>query len=507
MRRLTLAILIFTAIGLTAALLPTAMNAQSVPALHYESRGVVSSGDANGKILSYEARGGISHGVHPSVGRAQGSEDKPFYAELIERVVELGRQILKKATDIAPPAFTRLDWKLQTASTLMAFALLVGIYLKIKERAWPKINYPAVNMPVTRPPSDLPAAAISVLESRRFSEWTTLTALVEMCHEGVMQIVGIRVAPGRTTEGKNYAGEYEYIYQGEYIYCFVPKDPTRFEWERRLLHLIPRQPMMIDDLIESLVDSVYVQGQDEPIGRMLGEHLQYRGLFSDNPVQVMEDANRRGLALTLGVLSVLVGSGLLFSWLLSAWVSWPWWANLACSAVVGIVLAIIYFVMVEPKRIGHISPTRAGLREISQWLALKESLLQFDPLSDAADSDSLLPYAIAFDKAEKWLQNGPPAPPWFSAVNLREYTSGYPVRPVVPFAFRQTNDDLTPHPDPAYHAFMSADGWHLSGSSKQAAEAAVRAQKNPDYKPPSSVSGGGNGGNGGNGGGGNGGGA
>ena len=510
MRRLILAIPISTTIVLAAAaLLPTAINAQSVPALYHGSHEVVNSGDANGKMLPSEAWGGIYPGVHSSAGRAQGSGDMPFYAELMERVVEFGRQILKKATDIAPSAFRALDWKLQAASILTAFALLVGIYLKIKERAWPKIKYPAVNMPVSRPPSDLPAAAVSVLESRRFSEWTALTALVEMCQKGVVQIVGIMVTPGRTTEGRNYAGEYEYIYNGKYIYCIVPKDTAQFEWERVLLHLMPRQPMMVDDLIESLEDSLYVQGQEEPIGRMLGEHLRIRGLFRDNPVQVMEDANRGGLALTLGVLSVLIAFGLLFSWLLSFWVSWPWWANLVCSAVVGIALAIVYFAMAEPQRIGHITPTPAGLREISLWLVLKESLLQFNPLSDAELSDSLLPCAIAFDKAERWLQDSPSAPSWLSAVTLREYTSKYPVRPVVPFAFRQTNDDLTPNPDEAYHAFMSADGWLLSGSSKQAAEAAVRAQKNPDYNPPSGGSGGGNGdgGNGGNGGGGNGGGA
>ena len=508
MRRLILAILILTAIGLAAAaLLPTAMNAQSVPALYRESHEVVNSGDANGKTLPSEVLIGVTPQVHLSVGRTQGSGDKPFYAELMERVVEFGRQILKKATDIAPPAFTRLDWKMQTALILTAFAALVGIYLKIKERAWPKINYPAVNTPVTRPPSDLPAAAVSVLESRSFSQATVLAALVEMSQKGVMQVIGIGVTPGRTTEGKNYAGEYEYIYHGKYIYCIVPKDAAQFEWERAILHSIPRQPMIIDDLIDSLGNTLHGEGRAELISRTLGEHLRYRGLFTDNPVEVMENANRGFLALALGVLSVLVGFGLLFSWLLSAWVSWPWWANLACSAVVGIVFAFIYIVIAEPKRIGHIAPTRSGLLEISRWFALRDSLLGIDPSLDAGRSDSLLPYAIAFDKAEKWLQGGTPAPFWFNAINLREYTSEYPVRPAVPFAFRQTGGDLTLHPDEAYHAFMSADGWLLSGSSKQAAEATVRAQKNPDYNPPSSGSGGGNGGNGGNGGGGNGGGA
>lgn len=509
MRRLILGIPVFTAIGLMAAALPpTAMNAQSVPALYHESHDVMDSGDANGKILSSEAQGGVSREVHPSVVRAQGSGDKPFYAELMERVVELGRQILKKATDIAPPTFAALDWKLQTALILTAFAALVGIFLKLKERAWPKINYPAVNTPVTRPPSDLPAAAVSVLEHRRFNQATVLAALVEMCQKGMMQVIGIGVTPGRTIEGKNYAGEYEYIYRGKYIYCIVPKDAdaAQFEWERAILHSIPRQPMTIDGLTDSLGNTLYGQGRAELISRTLGEHLRYRGLFTDNPIQVMEDANRGFLALALGVLSVLVGVGLLSSWLLSAWVSWPWWANLACSAVVGIVFAFIYIVIAEPKRIGHITPTRAGLLEISRWLALRDSLSEIDPSSDAGRSDSLLPYAIAFDKAEKWLQGGTPAPFWLTAVNLREYTSEHSARPVVPFALRRTRDDLTPHPDEAYHAFMSADGWLLSGSSEQAAEAAVCARKNPRYDPPSSGTGGGNG-NGGNGGGGNGGGA
>ena len=541
MRRLILTVAILAAISLIGALLSAPATAQGDPVPHYESTVVATDDIGSRSVLSSEAQSGASPQVHPSVAKAQGSGDKPIYAELIERMVEFGQQILKRATDIAPPAFTRLDWKLKTASILMAFALLAGIYLKLKERAWPKINYPTLNAPVTQPPSDLPAAAVSVLESRKVSLNTLLAALIEMCQKDVLQVVGIRVEPGQATEGKNYFGEYEHIYPGKYIYWLVPKGVPQFEWERSLLEWIPKQPMMIDELID---DSRYILTEHHVAQnhRQLGEHLRYRGLFNDNPMQAMSDANRGYLAHFLGAASVCIGLGLLSYWLLSSWVSWPWWANLASGIVGGIVFGVIYAVVVEPSRIGHIALTRAGIQEISRWLALKESLLQFDPLSDADGSDSLLPYAIAFDEAERWLQDNNPAPSWFNSINLQEYTLNQngqngddaPAEPRVPFAIRRSNDDLNLIPDndeayhafmsaerwgllgrssraaeanddlnliadngEAYHAFMSAKGWELLGRSSRAAEAAVQKQDNPKYSPPSGGGGGDVGGGGG----------
>ena len=495
MRRILLAIPILTAIGLTAALPPTAMNAQSARALYYESIGVVNSGDGNAKALSSKAQGGASL-QPPSISNAQGSEDKPIYEELIERVVELGQQILKKVMDIAPPAFVRLDWELKIASILMPFALLAAIYVKLKERTWHKINYPAVNSPVTQPPSDLPAAAVSVLESRNVGFRTFFAAVLDMCQQNVLQVVGIRVTPGRTREGKNYAGQYEHIYRGKYIYLFVPKGVPQFEWERRMLNWMPKQPMMIDEL----TDHIRTESHLALIGRQVGEHLRYRGLFNDNPVQAMSDADRGFLAHFLGAASVCIGVGLLSHWLLTSWVSWPPWANIAGSVAGGIVCSIIYAVVVEPSRIGHIPPTRVGIMEISRWLALKESLPRLDPSSDADHLDSLLPYAIAFDKAERWLKDSTTAPSWFDAINLRTYESGVsygkmPPKPQVPFSLRTSpNDrDLIPDRDEAFHAFMSAKDWNLWGRSGRAAEAAVRKQNNPDYAPPSSGGGGGSG--------------
>ena len=510
MRRLILTIPIFAAISLTGALLSAPATAQGNPVPNYESTIVATADIGSRSVLSSEAQSGASPQVHPSVAKAQGSEDKPIYAELIERVVEFGQQILDKVPTGITSAFTGPDWMRNVALVLISFAVLSAIYLKLKERAWPKINYPTLNAPVTQPPSDLPAAAVSVLESRKVSLETFLAALIEMCQKDVLQVVGIRVTPGRTTEGESLLGNYKHIYRGKYIYWIVPKSAPQFEWERIVLNSIPKQPMMIDDLINELHNPL-VGRHEELIGKQLGEHLRYRGLFNDNPVQAMSDADRGSLARFLGAISVCIGFGLLSYWLLSSWVSWPQWANLASSVVGGIVLGVIYAVVVEPSRIGHITPTRAGLQEISRWLALKESPLQFDPLSDADGSDSLLPYAIAFDEAERWLQDNNPAPFWFNSINLQEYTlnqngqngDAAPAEPRVPFALVRAdyNLNLIPDNDEAYHAFMSANGWVLFGRSSRAAEAAVRVQSNPKYSPSSSSGGGGGGDVGGDGGG------
>ena len=500
MRRLILTIPIFAAISLIGALLSAPATAQGDPVPNYESAVMATDDIGSRSVLSSEAQSVTSPQVHPSVAKAQGSEDKPIYAELIERVAAFAKQLLDKVPTGITSAFTGPDWMRNVALVLISFAVLPAIYLKLKERSWPKIDYPTLNAPVTQPPSDLPAAAVSVLESRKVSHLTFLAALLEMCQKDVLQVVGIRVTPGRTTEGESLLGNYKHIYRGKYIYWIVSKGAPQFEWERIVLNSIPKQPMMIDDLIGRLRFAL-VGPPGALIGRQLGEHLRYRGLFNDNPVQAMSDADRGSLARFLGAISVCIGFGLLSYWLLSSWVSWPWWANLASSVVGGIVLSVIYAVVIEPSRIGHITPTRAGLQEISRWLALKESPPQFDTLSDADRSDSLLPYAIAFDEAERWLQDNNPAPFWFNSINLQEYTLNQngqngddaPAEPRVPFALVRAdyNLNLIPDNDEAYHAFMSASGWVLLGRSSRAAEAAVSEQSNPKYSPSSSGGGGG----------------
>ena len=98
-------------------------------------------------------------------------------------------------------------------------------------------------------------------------------------------------------------------------------------------------------------------------------------------------------------------------------------------------------------------PTEAGAYEIGQWLGLKKSLTGPDPAAGRGEPDPMLAYAIALDAAQPWLDDSVSAPPWFGsgeAASLRA-------------------SDL----DVAYHGFMSAPEWGLTGRSEGGAEAAA----------------------------------
>ena len=139
-----------------------------------------------------------------------------------------------------------------------------------------------------------------------------------------------------------------------------------------------------------------------------------------------------------------VGSGL---WL-ALWLT-QWWANSLVGAVVG----CIYWFIAVPMHSGMMPPTEAGAYEIGQWLGLKESLTGPDPAAGRGEPDPMLAYAIALDAAQPWLDDSVSVPPWFGsgeAASLRA-------------------SDL----DVAYHGFMSAPEWGLTGRSEGGTEAAA----------------------------------
>ena len=112
MRRLILTVAILAAISLIGALLSAPATAQGNPVPHYESTVVATDDIGSRSVLSSEVQSGASPQVHSSVAKAQGSEDKPIYAELIERVVEFGQQILDRGCQRASlrPHSRVLDW-------------------------------------------------------------------------------------------------------------------------------------------------------------------------------------------------------------------------------------------------------------------------------------------------------------------------------------------------------------------------------------------------------------
>ena len=88
------------------------------------------------------------------------------------------------------PNYREMDWKQLTVwgfRTLgIGVGLLFSLLLWLKYRSWKEIKYPGSSEPVTRQPSELPTAAVSVLEDRTVSDRTLLAAIVEMCQRGTL---------------------------------------------------------------------------------------------------------------------------------------------------------------------------------------------------------------------------------------------------------------------------------------------------------------------------------
>ena len=102
---------------------------------------------------------------------------------------------------------------------------------------------------------------------------------------------------------------------------------------------------------------------------------------------------------------------------------------------------------------GMLPPTEAGAYEIGQLTALKESLTGPDPAAGRGETHPMLAYAIALDAAQPWLDDSVSAPPWFGSGEVASLRAS----------------DL----DVAYHGFMSAPEWGLSGRSEDGADAAA----------------------------------
>ncbi len=322
------------------------------------------------------------------------------------------------------PDFRDMDWKQLTAwgfRTMGAgVGLLLSLVLWLKYRSWHEIKYPGSLEPGTRQPSELSAAAVSVLEDREVSGRTLLAAIVEMCQRGTLQIQCVGTRSG-------------------FLYRLSQQGPAQSEWEQLICGSLPSRPTTVQAL-HDLMD-----GHKDAIGDQLGEYLQRQGLFHDNPIRIRRErlADGFGWATLAGAL-MGVGSGL---WL-ALWLP-QWWANSLVGAVVG----CIYWFIAVPMHTGMLAPTEAGAYEISQLIALKGSLPGPDPADGRGEPDPMLAYAIALDAAQPWLDVSVPAPPWFGSGEVASLRA--------------------PDLDVAYHGFMSAPEWGLDGRSEGGAEAAA----------------------------------
>ena len=335
------------------------------------------------------------------------------------------------------PDFGEMGWKQLTAWAFRVpgtgLALLLVIPLWILDFKWRAAKHPKLIEPVTGPPSGLSAAAVSVLESRQVNDRTLLASVVEMCQRGMLEITPVRRATRR----------------GGYAYKLTARESTNFDWERLVCDRLPTGPVTVERMGERLEE------QKEAVGDGLGEYLQYQGLFSDNPIRVMREHHVQGArTVILAVILLGVGVGL---WL-ELWIS-QWWIN----AIAGGVLGFIYFLIFDSTNVGKLKPTESGLNEIGQWLGLKEYLAGLGPGHVVDGSDQMLAYAIALDAAGPWLDDAVPAPTWFGETENRA----------------EQGLDL----DQAYHFFLSAKTWNLTGRNEGVDEADTEDVAHPSGEP------------------------
>ena len=327
------------------------------------------------------------------------------------------------------PEFREMDlvqlvgWGFRTIGVVVAQLIVFVLWL------WPKWR-PPKTIPwysgTTLRRDSMPAAAVSALEGHMILSRTTLASIIEMCQRGTLRIepVGTRVG---------------------LLYRLSRQGPTQYEWERTICNSLRPGPTTVDALREA------TDKHDDAIGDQIGDYLQQRGLFDDNPVRVRRENDDDGGVWTLLPLVLMgVGSGF---WA-ALWLD-QWWA----SALIGAFVCFAYTFplwtdLALTGRTGMLTPTQRGAHEIGQWLGLKEFLAGSAAMVPRDHSDPMLAYAVAINVAQPWLDVAAKAPPWFGsgeASSLRDA-------------------DL----DAAYRGFIHAPEWWLTGRSDEVAKAAAQ---------------------------------
>ena len=328
------------------------------------------------------------------------------------------------------PEFREMDlvqltaWGFRTIGVVVAQLLIFVLWL------WPKYRPPQASpwYSGTTPRRDsMPAAAVSALEGHMIWSPALLASIIEMCQRGTLRIeaVGTRVG---------------------FLYRLSRQGPTQYDWERTICDSLPSRPTTVDALDEA------IDKNEDAIGDQIGDYLQQRGLFHDNPIRVRRENSGDGVGwTTLPLVLMGVGSGF---WA-ALWLD-QWWA----SALIGAFACLAYtFPLWTDRalevRTGMLKPTPAGALEIGQWLGLKEFLAGSAATGPRDQSDPMLPYAVAINVAQPWLDVAAPAPPWFGSGEASSLRGA----------------DL----DAAYRGFMHAPEWWLTGRSDDAAKAAAQS--------------------------------
>lgn len=319
------------------------------------------------------------------------------------------------------PDFRAMDWKQRVAWGFRTIGVVVAQLIIIVLWLWTSFK-DEKGADARRRPSyagtpqtgSLPAAAVSALQGHVVWSRTLLASIIEMCQRGTLRLecVGTRVG---------------------FLYGLSRQGLPQYPWEQTICDSLPSRPMTIDALDE------VIRRHRDVIGDQIGDYLQHHGLFHDNPVRAARENVGSGAEWTM-LAGALMGVGAGF-WT-ALWLA-QWWANALIGAVVGFT-----YLLIAPVASFVAPTTPRGALEVGQWRGWKETMARPAPPGDR--DDSMFAYAVALDVAQPWLGLSDPAPRWFHASYLR-------------------GGD----PDVAYHAFLHAPEWLLSGRVGDAARSAA----------------------------------
>ena len=295
-------------------------------------------------------------------------------------------------------------WVFRVPGMVIALAVIPMLWLRVL--VGQRFRVSSSDLPITQPPSDLPATAVSVLEAREATPRTLLTSILEMCQRGTLQISGVR---GECDGREGSDGE------GKYIYRLVPTDDPLWEWERMLCTVIPRGNVTVGELSRRL------ELKSSVIGEQLGEFLRQRGLFDKNPVStpnLVWTDRMTSLGTTLMVIGFVAWAVVLGG---------AWWAKISLIMVLGavywIALGMAHTIL---ERLSKAPPSDAGVDEIGKWMRLKRHLRSLTRANDSDRTDQLLPYAIALNATKPWLNDELDAPPWFGVTGVASVGEAHP---------------------------------------------------------------------------------
>ena len=329
--------------------------------------------------------------------------------------------------EIGFPDFRELDRRQMAFLGFGTIGVVAAQLVIIVLRLWPKYRPPQATEAHRSPwysgtlqPDSMPAAAVSALGGHMIWNPTMLASIIEMCQRGTLRIEAIGTTLG-------------------FLYRLSWQAPVQYDWERTICESMPMRATTVDALHEA------INKREDAIGDQIGDYLQHRGLFHDNPVRVRREnfGDAIGWGMLAGAL-MGVGSGL---WA-AVWLD-QWWAN----ALIGAFTGLVYLMMAPSIPTGMVPTTQRGAHEKSQWLGWQETMAGPAPPDARNQADSILPYAVALNVAQPWLNVSDSAPPWFGSGSASSLQGA----------------DL----DAAYRGFMHAPEWWLTGRSGDAAKAAA----------------------------------